>query len=95
MENCRFEDHSTGITARMGSEVYLKGCSFAQCTVGLDVSDSCVVTLEDVRFEHAEGAFGVTLETDKVPEGATKQAYKDFSDLPRYLEMGLLRGIGF
>lgn len=83
LENCRFEENSTGISARMGSEVFLKGCSFVQCSVGVDVSDSCEVTLQDVTFEHEEGHFGMILETEKVPEGETKKAYKGFNDLPR------------
>lgn len=83
MNNCRFEDNSTGITARMGSEVFLKECTFVNCSTGVDVSDSCQVTLENVTFENEEGKFGMILETEKVPEGKTKQVYKSFKELPR------------
>lgn len=83
MTNCRFEDNSTGITARMGSEVVLKECTFANCSTGVDVSDSCQVTLENVTFENEEGKFGMILETEKVPEGKAKQVYKTFKELPR------------
>lgn len=83
MENCRFEDNSTGISARMGSDVCLKGCSFSNCSTGIDVSDSCTIVLENVCFEHEEGKFGLLMETDKVPEGKKKQIYMEFKDLPR------------
>lgn len=83
LENCRFEDHSTGVSARMGSEVFMRDCTFANCSVGLDVSDSCQVTLEGVSMDHQEGKYGMILETDKVAEDKPKEIYSNFSELPR------------
>lgn len=83
LENCRFEDHSTGITARNGGEVCLKGCSFANCTVGVDVTENCELTIENVTFNHEDGKYGVYLETERVPEGKNKEVYKSFDEAPR------------
>lgn len=83
LENCTFEDNSTGISARSGSEVFLKACRFNSCTTGLDVSEHCQVTLEDVTFDRVEGKFGMVLESAKLPENKIRQVFEDFGSLPR------------
>lgn len=83
LENCRFEDHSTGISARKGSEVFLTGCCFSNCSTGVDATDSCTLHLDGVTFEQEEGKFGIVLETEKVTAEKVKEVYKEFKDLPR------------
>lgn len=78
----------------MGSQLVLRGCTFANCTTGLDLSESCSVSLENVTFEDGEEekkekrsdcVFGIILETNKVPEGKSKEVYRSFEELPRYV----------
>lgn len=72
------------MSARLGSELTLTGCSFANCTVGLDLSDNCAVTLENVTFDEGEDKkLGVRMEVAELQEeGKMRLVYKSFSELP-------------
>lgn len=84
LENCTFEDNFTGISARTGSEVYLKDCRFKNCSTGMDISENCKITLENVSFDQKNGdKFAIVLETDTLPENKNKQVFQDFESLPR------------